>query len=167
MHLRFLWVCLLCLTAASCGDTDLKEARGLVEQYNKAVCEAYRKGDARLVDPVAGPNEGRRLTGLIGVRLDANMILDAELLSLEINEVAKTNNELRVRTSEKWRYCDRRLDTGKQIGEASDDSYEMLYIFKNTNGNWVVDETQFTKPPKVGRKTLPWGTGHGTGNADK
>ena len=45
-----------------------EEARKLVEQFNKAVCEAYRRCDITLIDSVVGMNttEGNRLTGLIG-----------------------------------------------------------------------------------------------------
>lgn len=152
-----LGLCLLFFFTGACTRTANSEAHRLVEEYAKVVSEAYRKGDVKLIDPVVGPNEGRKLTGLIGVRLDGKLVLDAQMLSLEVKEVAMTNNEMHVRTSEKWHYCDRNIDTGKQVGEASDDSYEMLYIFKKIDGKWLVDETRFIQPPQVSRKTLTWG----------
>lgn len=155
---------LLCLVpmlaAVSCRRKGRDEARQLVERYNQVVCEAYRRGDVRLIDPVVGPKEGKKLTGLIGVRLDMGITLDAKLLHLEVTGVeestGESGEELRVRTKERWHYRDRKIGTGEQVGEESHDSYEMLYLFKRIDGKWRVDEIRFTAPPKVGRKTTPW-----------
>lgn len=161
------------LAVASCRRKGRDEARRLVERYNRVVCEAYRRGDVRLIDPVVGPKEGKRLTGLIGVRLDMGITLDAELLHLEVTGVeecaGESGEELRVRTKERWHYRDRKIGTGEQVGEESYDSYEMLYLFAKIDGRWLVDEIRFTTPPEVGRKTTPWSsdrrTLHGVANA--
>ncbi len=147
----------LCLAfATGCHRVSPAQARQLVERYNQAVAEAYRRGDVRLVDPVVGPNEGRRLTGLIGVRLDLGLTLDSHLLSLDVTGVEPGKNELRVRTRERWSYRDLRIGTGAQVGEASSDAYEMIYCFTNLNRAWLVDEIQFAAPPQVGRREMPW-----------
>lgn len=147
---------LIAAAVTACERAGVKEARELVERYNRAVSEAYRRGDVKLIDPVVGPNEGKKLTGLIGVRLDMGLTLDSHLLSLEVTEVAKSKDELRVRTKERWRYRDLKIGSGEQIGEESLDSYEMLYVFKQIDKAWMVDEIRFTSPPEVGRKTTTW-----------
>lgn len=149
-------VLLLCLFAFTACRPSNDQARQLVERYNKIVSEAYRRGDVNLIDPVVGPNEGKKLTGLIGVRLDLGLTLDAQLLSLEVTEVSSSKGELRVRTKEQWHYRDLRIGSGEQVGEESRDSYEMLYVFKKLKRDWVVDEIQFTSTPQVGRKTTTW-----------
>ncbi len=146
---------IVALTA--CQRVSVEEARDLVERYNRVVSEAYRRGDVRLIDPVVGPNEGKKLTGLIGVRLDMGITLDARPLSLDVTDVAQAKDELRVRTKERWRYRDLRIGSGEQVGEESVDSYDMLYVFKRIDQTWVVDEIRFTAPPRVGRRTTPWG----------
>ena len=151
---RFLLACPLLLT--SCGPSPVVEARQLVERYNQVVSEAYRRGDVRLIDPVVGPNEGRKLTGLIGVRLDLGMTLDSQLLTLEILKVEKLKTEMQVRTRERWSYRDLKIGSGVQVGEASLDNYEMLYIFKQEGKAWLVDEIRFASPPQVGRKQPTW-----------
>jgi hypothetical protein len=148
---------MLVAAIAACQGVSNEEALQLVERYNRVVCEAYRRGDVNLIDPVVGPNEGKKLTGLIGVRLDMGMTLDAELLSLEVTGVEQHEHTLQVQTRERWRYRDRKIGTGEQIGEESLDYYEMLYIFKKINKAWMVDKIKFTAPPRVGRKTTPWG----------
>jgi hypothetical protein len=63
---------------------------------------------------------------------------------------------LRVRTKERWSYRDLKIGTGAQVGEASQDAYEMIYYFTNVNKTWLVDEIKFATPPQVGRKETPW-----------
>ena len=154
---------LLCLgLATGCGKSAIDQARQLVEHYNQVVAEAYRRGDVRLIDPVVGPNEGKKLTGLIGVRLDLGLTLDSQLLCLEVNQVEKSKDEMRVTTKERWRYRDRKIGTGAQVGEESLDSYEVLYVFKKTGQAWLVDEIRFLSPPQVGRKQMSWVADHGS-----
>jgi hypothetical protein len=146
-----------CLAFTSgCDRVSTAKAKQLVERYNQIVSEAYRRGDARLADPVVGPKEGKKLTGLIGVRLDLGLTLDSQMLSLEITDVEQAKNQLRVQTKEHWSYRDLRIGTGKQVGEASQDAYEMTYYFTNMNKAWLVDEIKFAAPPQVGRKQTPW-----------
>lgn len=164
--LSYLYV--LCLFAASAvlltgcgrnaGTFDIEEARGLVQRYNEVVIEAYRRLDIKLVDDVVGPNERRKLAGLIGVRQDMGITLDSELLLLEMVSVKQHEESkwLEVRTREKWRYLDRKIGTGEQVGEESDDEYEMIYVFINDDGRWLVDKIKFAVPPKVGRPKPLW-----------
>jgi hypothetical protein len=152
-------VFILVAVIASCQQRVSKEdARQLVERYNQAVIEAYRRCDVKLIDDVVGPNtiEGKRLTGLIGVRFDMGITLDSELLSLEVTSMEQNENELWVQTKERWQYRDRRIGTGEQVGEESQDDYEVLYIFRKFDKAWMVAETKFAAPPKVGRNTTPW-----------
>jgi hypothetical protein len=143
------WLAGLLLTG--CKPSDAQQARTLVERYNKAVSEAYRRSDARLIEPVVGLREGKKLTGLIGVRSDFGLALDSHLLALEVNRVEREQNVMRVSTRERWRYRNLRLGSGEQVGEESFDSYDMLYIFTNSHQTWLVDEIRFTKPPWIGR----------------
>lgn len=159
-RLRVLLVLLLC--AAGCGGVSDREAGALVDNYIRAVSEAYRRSDVTLVDGVVGPLEGKRLTGLIGVRQDLGISLDAEALSVGVTGVEiGDDGKLLVRTKETWLYRDRRIGSGEQVGDESRDHYEMLYIFRKIGGRWMVDETRFAAPPQVGRAATPWGVEHG------
>ncbi len=151
--LPFLLMAIVCVSS---GCSSREKAAQLVTRYNEVVSEAYRRGDVRLIDPVVGPNEGKKLAGLIGVRLDFGLTLDSQMLALEVIDIDRAKNEMRVRTRERWRYCDRRIGSGERSGEESTDSYEMLYVFKKSGKAWLVDEIQFAAPPKVGRQTTTW-----------
>ena len=149
----FLLLCGTLLT--SCKPSSLQSARTLVERYNRVVSEAYRSGDVKLIDPVVGPKERTRLASLIGVRRDFGLTLDSRLLAFEVTDVEQSPGNMRVRTKERWRYRDLRIGTGEQVGEASLDSYEILYLFTNINKAWRVDEVRFTKPAWAGRRQTP------------
>lgn len=144
------------LLLCGCARPAFDEARQLVERYNALVSEAYRRGDIKLVDSVVGPNEGRKLTGLIGVRLDFGLTLDSQLLALEILGVEKSAAGMRVRTQERWSYRDLKIGTGEQLGQVATDSYAMVYLFIRTNQQWLVDEIQFAAPPQVSRQQPAW-----------
>ena len=158
MTMRPFLISLILLSALACGRVSPGQARSLVARYNEVVSEAYRRNDITLIDPVVGPNaaDGRRLTGLIGVRVDMGLTLDAHLESLEILGVEQSGKDLRIRTRERWRYRDLETKTGRQVGEASVDLYEMLYRFEKQKGVWMVEETSFASQPQVGRKEVPW-----------
>ena len=143
-----------------CRGVSRTEARQLVERYNGAVAEAYRRGDIKLVDGVVGPQEGRKLTGLIGVRLDAGLTLDSTLLSLDVLDAARVGDELQVSTRERWRYGERRIGTGQWVAEPIEDGYAMRYHFKRFDGVWRVDQIEFAEPP-VSRQPTFGVTGHG------
>ncbi len=151
--------CILGLTA--CSRVSTGEARKLVERYNAVVAEAYRRGDVKLVDAVVGPNEGKKLAGLIGVRLDMGLTLDSKMLSLEVLDAKRSKGEMQVRTRERWSYCDRRIGTGEQVGERSEDAYEMRYFFKRFEKEWLVDRIEFATPPQFGREPGTWAIAHG------
>lgn len=158
MRTKFLVSVLLLLLSTGCWRVSASDARILVLRYNEAICEAYRTGDILKIDGVVGPDapDGRRLTGLIGARVDMGIFLDAHMVSMEVLGQEQTGDHLLVRTRERWRYRDIHKATGAQVGDASEDYYEMSYDFMNHKGTWLVEETKFATPPQVGRKGVPW-----------
>jgi hypothetical protein len=158
MIMRTILSLFLLTLSLACSRVNFSEARMLVARYNQVVSEAYRKGDILLIDEVVGLNapDGKRLTGLIGVRKDMGIALDAHLDNLEVVGVEQLKEDLRVRTKEQWRYRDVEVATGRQVGDASVDRYEMIYHFKYTKGTWLVESTKFAAEPQVGRREVPW-----------
>ena len=147
---------LIICVLTGCARQNFDEAKQLVERYNQVVSEAYRRGDPKLIDPVAGPNEGKKILGLIGVRSDLGLTMDSHLVALAVTGVEKSGDEMRVRTKEEWTYRDLKIGSGEQVGQASHDTYEMLYLFKKFDKQWLVDEIQFTAQPQVGRTQGTW-----------
>jgi len=140
-----------------CAEDRLDGAARLVARYNRVVAEAYRAADARLVDEVAGPAEAKRLTALIGVKLDQGLALDARLESLTVLDSVAQGEEVRVTTDERWTYRDRRIGSGEPVGDPSTDHYRLEYTVARPADRWLVMSTRFVAPPEVGRTAAPSG----------
>lgn len=145
------------LLVAGCGRLSDADALAVVRAYDSRVIEAFRTGDARPVEAVAGPEEAKKLTALVGVKRDMGIFLDARLELLVPDSVERAGGEIAVRTRERWYYQDRRLDTGEQVGQDSTDLYEMRYVLQRLDGRWVVTRVEFVAPPIVGRTQAPTG----------
>ncbi|MGC4116856.1 MAG: hypothetical protein QM765_20300 [Myxococcales bacterium] len=147
------------LTASGAGCTrglSDGDAQRLVRSYNDKLIEAYRTGDEKVVDPLVGDEEGKKLLGLIGVKLDMGLTLDASLVELKWRGVERpTEGEAHVLTEERWHYRDRRIGSGETVGQESDDHYAMRYVLKKVSSRWVVSAVSFEQPPSVGRPTAP------------
>ncbi len=150
------WALWAALALLGCQRFGEKDAVALVMRYNAQNCQAYRTGDARLTEETTGLEEGKRLLGLIGVRLDSGLVLDAELKEFEVLRAEGDESGWEVDTREKWHWAERRIGSGAQVGADSDDSYLMRYRLGRENGRWVVLRTQFVEAPQVGRKDSLW-----------
>jgi hypothetical protein len=104
---------------------------------------------------VVSDRQGLKLTGLIGVKRDADLNLDAQLLELRLVKVERKGKEVLVETRERWHYRDLQIGTGKQMGDESTDAYHLRYHLAREKDRWVVDQIDFVDPPQVGRKAAP------------
>ncbi len=154
-HVRcFLLGSALALTA--CGGLSDADVVRLVEAYNDRVTEAYRTADPKLVEGVAGPEEARKIAGLIGVKQDQGIVLDSRLREFEVRSIERpANGDVVVATDEEWYYFDRRIGSGDRVGEDSTDHYRVHYVLRRLEPGWRVVEIRFAEPPEVGRTLTP------------
>jgi hypothetical protein len=139
----------------ACHRDRSREVEGAVRQYLQKVVEAYRAADETLVDPYVNEQQGLKLTGLIGVKKDQGIALDAQLLDLQFTRIEQRGDRWVAETRERWYYRDRRIGTGEQVGEDSTDRYAMRYTFSRSGGKWILEDLEFAEPPVVGRKVAP------------
>jgi hypothetical protein len=150
------WVVLAAaVVSLSCKRGSEEEARQAVRRYVDLLAKAYRTSDSSIVDPLVGDEQGLKLVGLIGVKRDAGVVLDAKLLDLQFTRVAREGSQWVVETKERWYYVDRKIGTGQQVGEDSADSYALRYTFTNKDGRLILDKLAFIGEPVVGRKSAP------------
>ncbi len=157
MSIRGIGLVLLCLAAGAVGCRRSARAEGeqAVRAYLARLTEAYRASDATLVDPLVGDQQGLKILGLIGVKRDAGVALDAQLLDLQLERAEERDGALVVITRERWHYADRRIGSGQQVGDDSTDGYHLAYRFGRRGGSWILEEIEFLDPPQVGRKSAP------------
>lgn len=141
------------LCAPSCRRPELPDEKAveLVRAYNDRVIAAYRHADARLVEGFAGPDEAKKILGLVGVKADQGLFMEATILEFRSHGVKQADGKVVVETREKWYYRDRRMKTGAQEGQDSTDTYHLRYTLGKPEGKWVVEQVDFASPPQVGR----------------
>jgi hypothetical protein len=153
--MRRRWVAramVVALAATACGrDASVREAERLVRRYNDQLIAAFRAGDAGLMEGLVGEEEARRLYGLIGVKSDMGITLDAALQEFSVLGVEHSGDGLLVRTEERWAYRDRRIGGGETVGPPSEDHYRMRYMLLRVRDTLVVAQVRFAAPPEVGR----------------
>ncbi|HET8538400.1 MAG TPA: hypothetical protein VFL83_00880 [Anaeromyxobacter sp.] len=140
---------------ASCGGGSREGAEQAVRAYLARLVDAYRTSDASLLDPMLSEQQSLKLVGLIGVKRDAGVVLDATLLEIEFARAEREGDRWVVETRERWYYKDRRIGTGEQVGDDSTDSYHMRYVFSRKGGRFVLEDLAFVGEPVVGRKAVP------------
>jgi len=140
---------------AACDRGSKEEAEQAVRTYLVRLVDAYRTSDASLVDPLLGEQQGLRLVGLIGVKRDAGIVLDAKLLDIQFTRAERDGDRWVVETRERWYYKDRRIGSGEQVGDDSTDSYTMRYVFSRKAGRFILEDLSFVGEPVVGRKAAP------------
>jgi hypothetical protein len=143
------------LLVIGCGRLSDGDAEKLVRTYITRLTEAYRASDAEITAPVVSEREGTKLTGLIGVKRDGDLNLDAQLLEIRFDGFGHEGKEILVETHERWHYRDLKIGTGQQVGDESTDAYHLRYHLAREKDRWVVDQIEFLEPPQVGRSAAP------------
>jgi hypothetical protein len=133
------------------ADEVRQEGEKAVRTYLEKMVEAYRVSDEQIVDPYVGDQHALKLLGLIGVKRDAGITLDAQVTELIVEGAERKGDDLVVTTRERWHYRDRKIGTGAQVGEESTDAYHLRYRFRRAGGRLKLVETEFVDPPQVGR----------------
>jgi hypothetical protein len=137
--------------ATGCNQETEKEGKAAVLRYVDQLARAYRASDAEIVDPLLDDAQGIKVTGLIGVKQDMGLVLDATLLEIKFDRIVRDGPALIVETREKWRYLDRRIGSGAQVGKESFDAYAMRYRFEKKKDKLLLVDLTFIEPPQVGR----------------
>jgi hypothetical protein len=143
------------LSLASCRHPSDAEAVRLVQQYDEKLIEAYRTSDEQLMEGLVGDEEAKKLTGLIGVKYDMGLTLDASLIEFRVLDLQREKGWVDIHTEERWRYCDRRIGSGAVAGRDSKDHYFVRYTLKKEHDRWVVWRVRFDRDPEVGRASAP------------
>lgn len=143
-------------TLVGCRGLSDRRAESLVRKYNEKLMEAYRTGDEQVVEGLVGDEEARKILGLVGVKADMGITLDATLLELRVTGTLRPGRDtVELLTEERWHYRDRRIGSGETVGEESDDHYFMKYSLTKVGKSWVVSRVSFERVPEVGRTSVP------------
>lgn len=160
---------LLAALALVAGCTaDRREAEALVRGYNEAAIVAYRTRQFGALEQVATKKEAGRVVVLVDLKSAAGLVLESELQALEVTRVERSDAQLRAWTKERWRYWDRPLKPGGEVGTVFVAEMTLDYDFVREDGAWKLSSARtltndFLEP--AGFKLDPHGRAHGAGDA--
>ena len=140
-------VCLSPCALLACEDLPDARAEDLVRQYNRALATAFRTADPSPLKGVASEREVAKVTHLIDVKRETNMTLDSTLVDFGMQGVDRTGKKVQVRSTERWRYVNRRIGSGEPVSATTDERYMMRYDLLRDGEKWKVDETAFLSKP--------------------
>lgn len=132
-------------------DQPRRIAAGAVRAYDVALSRAVRMLDPELLDEVARPDEQQRVANYITLLWGEGRAVDATLQSLEVIEVARSEEDtITARVEERWRYQDVDSTTGETLGEPYTESMTLTYTIVRLDGVWVVGRSALEERPGDG-----------------
>lgn len=122
-------------------------ARRAVSDYVLALRDSLRTLDATLLENTAMPREIGRVRSYF-ILLDAERTtMDAEVLGLDVQSVRSTDPTVTAVVSERWRYTERDLDTGRIKSEPTEETQTMRYTLLPSDGRLKVYLSEIVEGP--------------------
>ncbi len=146
--LMFVLVFMSCTRASD----NRAAVRLAVSKYSVAIISAYKDIDLGLLNEVATKEHKDKVSAVINAYMQANEVMEAELLHLDFVGVEIKGEEAEVRTTEDWSYRWVDYDT-REIREPEKKlHYEMSYELLYSDGRWLVDEVKVLEEHEAAAK---------------
>lgn len=134
---------LIILLVYSCGGiSENKEIKTAIARYNNAITEVYKNQNFELLKKTATENEVEKISAIINAYLQANEIMESEIIGINYIEIKEGGEKAAVRTSEEWKYRWVNYKTGKEVETWKHARYDMLYHIIKKDGGWLVDRVE-------------------------
>jgi hypothetical protein len=130
---------------------NIKEERivkKIVSEYNRLLIEVNKTRNLEPMQKIADKPVVRKLYLWMAAWEDGNAFMDAELKSLDFQNIKITGNNASVKTIEKWDYEYRDLDTKEVLSPKESVRYEMEYILEKREGKWLITRINILKEIK-------------------
>ena len=135
----------LLLSVASCGNPEERQAEDLdgieetLRAYLPKLGEAYKSGDASVLEGMAAPKEIARISKRIDELWAAGRTLEPEFLELEVEKVDVWGYaNAFVNTVEIWNIRSYATGTHQEVGKDLGKSNRVKYQFKREGDQWLV-----------------------------
>ena len=156
----------LTASVAACRDGADAEVERAVRDYDEALVQAFRAGDARTVRAFALEKEANRVVVLVDLKRSNGIVLESTLERLEVTGTSRTGPGGRtVETVERWRYFDRPLAPGRPPGTVFVAEMRMRYELAREEDRWKVESVRTLSSEYLEPKGFVRGAPHGAGAA--
>jgi len=153
----------LAMTLISGCGTGHDDAVRAVRAYDEALIRAYRASDISALKAVATEAEVKRLFVLIDLKRSNGLVLESTLEGLRVISEQKSGEKaMVVETRERWRYYDRPLEPGRQLGQVFVADMSMRYHLVLDEENWKVDHGETLSSTYLEPRGFAPGKNHGS-----
>lgn len=132
----------LALFSCNTIDPEEKAIQRLIGKYNVSIIIAYKELNLLPLENMAGEAQVRKVKTIINSYMEANEVMEAELLSLAFKDIRIESDRAMVSTSEDWSYRWVDFKTGEEVVPLKDIHYEMLYHLIKKDDKWLVDRVE-------------------------
>ena len=114
------------------------KAQRAISAYNVALSAALYDVNPALIGDYAGERELSRVREYFTELAGRGVFMDAEMLSLRMEDVRSQPPTITAHTVERWRYVERDKRTGKKIGQEIVENEKLTYTLVLRNGVLIV-----------------------------
>jgi len=135
-------VCLCASFSCKSGDPEKDAIQRTVAKYNTAIIIAYKELNMSPLQEIASEGHVSKVKIIINSYLEANQIMIADILKVNIKEIKIEGEKATAKTSEDWKYKWIDNKTGKDVEPLKDIHYEMFYKMIKKDGKWIVEAVE-------------------------
>lgn len=135
-------VCLCVFLSCKSGDPEKDAIQRIVAKYNMAIITAYKELNMGPLQDIALEGHVNKVKTIINSYLEANQIMIADILKLNIKEIRIEGEKATARTSEDWKYKWIDNKTGKDVEPLKEIHYEMVYKMVKKDAKWMVEAVE-------------------------
>jgi len=149
-YFRFLtFVIISCTALCACSaGQQAREEEGIkrtVTDYATFLIEANKTRDASPLQGIADEPVIEKLSLWMAAWEDGNIYLDAEVHTLDVDNIKIAGQSAVVMTKENWSYLYRDLDTQEIAEPRQRVSYRMQYHLEKKEKSWLITEVTILK----------------------
>lgn len=127
--------------------SDEELIKGVIERYNAAMVDAYRRITIKPMEAVASEREVSKVNAILAGLYGEKIHMDSDLLDIRFEDIKKVSKERAVaRVKEKWRWRHLHIETKKEVKPWVEEEQRLLYhLVKDPKKGWIVDSVEFVK----------------------
>lgn len=127
------------------------EVRKTVSRYDVLLSHALETLQPEVMNEIADQGEVSRI-GTHSTYLWGNgLVLESDLLELEVRSVESQGTTITAVVEERWRYLERDRESGKPLGEPTEERQVLTYTLVRRDGRLIVYEAEVEQPEGDGQ----------------
>lgn len=125
-------------------EKDSKEITDVVQRYDYALIEVYKKLDPKPLYGIASEKEIGRVRMIVWQFIGEKNFMESELKELKFVKVTRKGPDAaEVETKETWRYRHLKEETKEVVKPWMDADYRLLFQVVKEKDKWIIQSAKF------------------------